>query len=113
MAGALRRTHQQYCAVGFYPQETRGQKACVIEETSGTLANGSSPGWYNGVICVNDKKVHAVIVENKPNIILYHHIPEVTCIAADQKNCQTLISRAGTGGGNVPLILERMNKNDT
>lgn len=35
---------------GFFPQETRGQKAYLLEECSGTLANGSSPGWYNGVI---------------------------------------------------------------
>lgn len=48
-------------------------------------------------------------------IILYHHIPKVTEIAKDQNNCQTLISRAGTGGGNVPLIMvkdERKKQND-
>lgn len=41
--------------------------------------------------------------KNVPEIIiLYHHIPKVTEIAKDQNNCQTLISRAGTGGAMFP-----------
>lgn len=48
-----------------------------------------------------------------PCILLYHHIPKVTEIAKDQNNCQTLISRAGTGGGNVPLIMMKDERKKT
>ena len=64
----------------------------MIFETLGTLSNGSSPGQYNGVVILN------------------HHIPRTTYISKDQNNIQSLISRAGTGGGNVPLIMIKEKK---
>lgn len=40
-------------------------------------------------------------------IILDHHPADSrTDVAEDQKTVQTLTSRMGTGGGNVPMILE-------
>lgn len=43
-------------------------------------------------------------------ILLKHHIPLVTEIAKDQNNIQSLTSRMGTGGGNIPLIIVRSDK---
>ena len=45
-------------------------------------------------------------------IILDHHIPRVTGVAEDQNNCQALTARAGTGGGNVPLIMVKEKDNE-
>lgn len=43
-------------------------------------------------------------------VLLFHHIPLVTEIAKDQKNCQALLARMGTGGGNIPLIMVKVNE---
>lgn len=46
--------------------------------------------------------------EHIPCVIILDHHPadSRTEIAEDQKTIQTLTSRMGTGGGNVPMILE-------
>ena len=48
---------------------------------------------------VGDVRSTTIIIEHHPN-------DSRTKIADDQKNCQGLTSRMGTGGGNVPLILQ-------
>ena len=46
--------------------------------------------------------------EHIPCVIILDHHPadSRTDIAEDQETIQTLTSRMGTGGGNVPMILE-------
>lgn len=47
---------------------------------------------------------------NDQFIVLDHHPNDSrTDIAHDQKTVQTLTSRTGTGGGNVPLIMVKTN----
>lgn len=52
--------------------------------------------------------------EHIPCVIILDHHPadSRTDIAEDQQTIQTLTSRMGTGGGNVPMILEQLATED-
>lgn len=73
--------------------------------TSRTLDNnGGNPACNQGGNDNMPEEIEAIIVEHHPN-------DSRTKIADDQKNCQGLTSRMGTGGGNVPLIMVKENTN--
>lgn len=91
----------------------------IIEEEQPTLT-AKGPGAVcsrqSGACATMITKASEISMSNSRSttIIIEHHPNDSrTKIADDQKNCQGLTSSMGTGGGNVPLILERMNKNDT
>ena len=73
---------------GFDPGATRDVGDLFIEESSKTLANGTCPGFHNGV----------VIVENHPN--------DSRVKIREDGIFQTLSSHMGTGGNNVPMVME-------
>ena len=73
---------------GFDPGATRDVGDLFIEESSKTLANGTCPGFHNGV----------VIVENHPN--------DSRVKIREDGVFQTLSSHMGTGGNNVPMVME-------
>lgn len=46
-------------------------------------------------------------INNKQRVVLLEHHPNDSRIKIDESGiCQTLSQRMGTGGGNVPLIME-------
>ena len=73
----------------------------IVLEGNGSRPSHKGNGYKESeeMFTLNSTEVHAVIVEHHPN-------DSRTKIADDQKNCQGLTSRMGTGGGNVPLILQ-------
>lgn len=70
-------------AISFYPQR-KAESMVPLEECSNTLVNGTCPGHQN-----------AVCFENHGND---SRIKEVSI-------APTITSRAGTGGGNLPLVM--------
>lgn len=49
--------------------------------------------------------------KNVPEVIIIEHHPQDsrTIIAKDQNNVQSLTGRMGTGGNNIPLIIQKEN----
>lgn len=85
---------------------------CVVIEGNGSRPSHRGDGVKisDTMYCLNQVDRHAVCYNQEDLIILNHHIPRDTYIPKDQKNIQSLISRAGTGGGNVPIIMTKENK---
>lgn len=73
----------------FYPQMKAGSQ-CFIGNVSNTLVNGTNPEFQNGVVYA---------VENHP--------ADSRVNIDESGKCQTLTSRMGTGGGNVPMVMEK------
>ncbi|OQA75271.1 MAG: C-5 cytosine-specific DNA methylase [Lentisphaerae bacterium ADurb.Bin242] len=71
-------------AISFYPQR-KAESMVPLEECSNTLVNGTCPGHQN-----------AVCFENHGNDSRIKESPGVS---------PTITSRAGTGGGNLPLVM--------
>jgi DNA (cytosine-5)-methyltransferase 1 len=71
-------------AISFYPQR-KAESMIPLEECSNTLVNGTCPGHQN-----------AVCFENHGNDSRIKESPGVS---------PTITSRAGTGGGNLPLVM--------
>ena len=74
---------------GFDPQACRDVGQYVLENMANTLTNGTNPGWHNGV---------AYSIENHP--------ADSRVDIDESGKVQTLTSRMGTGGGNVPMVME-------
>lgn len=77
-------------AVGF-PLGFRPENVRCYEEVATTLCNGTRPGFTTGVI-------QPVSIENHP--------ADSRVDIDDSGKVQTLTSRMGTGGGNVPMVME-------
>ena len=82
------------CAVGF-PLGFRPENVRLYDERSTTLCNGTRPDFTVGVI---EKKGAVYSVENHP--------ADSRVNVDDSGKVQTLTSRMGTGGGNVPMVME-------
>ena len=81
-------------AIGF-PLGFRPENVRLYDERSTTLCNGTRPGFTVGVI---EKKGSVYSVENHP--------ADSRVNVDDSGKVQTLTSRMGTGGGNVPMVME-------
>ena len=78
----------QSVAYGFDQGATRDVGVIFLEEQSKTLANGSCPGHHNGVV---------IAIENHP--------ADSRVNIDESGKVQTLTSRMGTDGGNVPMVM--------
>ena len=77
-------------AVGF-PLGFRPENVRCYEEVASTLCNGTRPGFTTGVI-------QPVSIENHP--------ADSRVDIDNSGKVQTLTGRMGTGGGNVPMVME-------
>ena len=82
--------------LGFRPENTR-----LYEECSTTLCNGTRAGFCNGVVMVN-RENHA---DRNIMCLEMTHADEVIRECKGDK-CPTLQARMGTGGNQVPLVME-------
>ena len=82
--------------LGFRPENTR-----LYEECSTTLCNGTRAGFCNGVVMVN-RENHA---DRNIKCLEMTHADEVIRECKGDK-CPTLQARMGTGGNQVPLVME-------
>ena len=78
------------CCYGF-PLGFRPENVRCYDEVATTLCNGTRPGFTTGVI-------QPVSIENHP--------ADSRVDIDDSGKVQTLTSRMGTGGGNVPMVME-------
>ena len=85
-SGADDRTGAVGFPLGFRPENVR-----CYDEVATTLCNGTRPGFTTGVI-------QPVSIENHP--------ADSRVDIDDSGKVQTLTSRMGTGGGNVPMVME-------
>ena len=88
--GVYDRTRESTVAYGFDQGATRDVGVIFLEEQSKTLTNGSCPGHHNGVV---------IAIENHP--------ADSRVNIDESGKVQTLTSRMGTGGGNVPMVMEQ------
>lgn len=82
--------------LGFRPENTR-----IYEECATTLCNGTRAGFCNGVVMVN-RENHA---DRNIMCLEMTHADEVIRECKGDK-CPTLQARMGTGGNQVPLVME-------
>ena len=118
-AGTLRANshgNEQIVCAGFLG--TQGSKARGIgysEEHAPTLRAGAEIDLLKCVLCCNSKKIGLDIGDNLCNTLnaTDYKEPQVVCYANHANDsrvtvmgecCQSLTSRAGTGGGNLPLV---------
>lgn len=102
--------------LGFRPENVR-----LYDEKATTLCNGTRAGFCNGVVVGYDGYNQTLTGDKTMSITGaasdIHHVPGVVYSAenhpADSRvnldesgKVQTLTSRMGTGGGNVPMVLE-------
>lgn len=102
---------------------TQGSKARGIgysEEHAPTLRAGAEIDLLKGVLCCNSKKMGLDIGDNlcntlnatdykEPQVVCYENHANDSRVKEMGDCCQALTSRAGTGGGNLPLVQEYYN----
>ena len=120
-AGTLRvnsHGNEQIVCAGFLG--TMGSKARGIgysEEHAPTLRASAEIDLLQGVLCCNSKKMGLGIGDNlcntlnaadykEPQVICYENHANDSRVTEMGECCQSLTSRAGTGGGNLPLVQE-------
>ena len=94
--GAAGRAECYGFPLGFRPENTR-----LYEECSTTLCNGTRAGFCNGVVMVN-RENHA---DRNIKCLEMTHADEVIRECKGDKR-PTLQARMGTGGNQVPLVME-------
>ena len=114
------------CVVHGFPLGFRPENVRLYEDCATTLCNGTRPGFTNGILyCVDQgggKSACNVTEDKTPTLTCTHGGEPVVAYSvenhpADSRvdidgsgKVQTLTSRMGTGGGNVPLVLECYSK---
>ena len=88
---------------GGSPACNQGGMAVVCLEGNGSRPSHQGDGWHEGdpMYTLNSTEHHAIAIENHP--------ADSRVKISEDGMVQTLSSRMGTGGGNVPKVMEGIN----
>lgn len=88
---------------GGSPACNQGGMAVVCLEGNGSRPSHQGDGWHEGdpMYTLNSTEHHAIAIENHP--------ADSRVKISEDGMVQTLSSRMGTGGGNVPMVVEGIN----
>ena len=103
---------------GFDQGTSRDVGKLFCKETAKAVTNGTCPGHHNGVVTFsqdaydkfteNEKAASLKVSDRTPTLILENHPNDSRVKISKDKVFQALTSRAGTGGGNTPMVMENV-----